>query len=70
MSDTTYEQARRDFMRDNPDLYEYIRSRISARVMNEAGDLVSGATTGHSAANRCYAAASRHSARIEGDHRD
>ena len=50
------EQARRDFMQENPNLYNYIRAHVSTRVMDEAASLASGAVDGHGAANRCYAA--------------
>lgn len=46
------EQDRRDFMRENPDLYAYIKARESAKALDEAGDAISGA---HEAANRVWA---------------
>lgn len=53
------EQDRRDFMRDNPDLYRYIEARVAAREIKSAGDIVSGAIDGHSAANRVWSISSR-----------
>lgn len=42
------EQSRRDFMRDNPDLYKYIALRESAKALESAGDNIS---SYHGAAN-------------------
>lgn len=51
------EQDRRDFKQANPDLYEYIQAHEIARALDSAGDTVSGAIDGHSAANRMWARA-------------
>lgn len=44
------EQARRNFMREDPELYAYIQARVVARALDSA----SGAETGHGAANRVW----------------
>lgn len=49
------EQRRRDLMRSDPLLYDYISARIAARELKRAGDTVSGARDGHGAANRLWA---------------
>lgn len=48
------EQARRNFMRDNSELYAYIEARVVARELDRAGDTASGAEDGHGAANRIW----------------
>lgn len=67
---TGIEQRRRDLMRDQPDLYDYIETLTEARTYKVAGDLASGATDGHGAANRCYrraASYARRSAEMRAD---
>lgn len=51
------EQARRNFMREDPELYAYIQARVVARALDSAGDSASGAETGHGAANRVWSLA-------------
>lgn len=53
------EQARRNFMRDDPELYAYIEARIAARELKRAGDDASGASDNYGAANRVYANSAR-----------
>lgn len=48
------EQARRNFMRDDPELYAYIEARIAARELNRAGGDAGGATDQYGAANRVW----------------
>lgn len=50
------EQARRDFMRDYPDLYRYVALREQAKALGSAGDRISGH---HEAANAVWAEAAR-----------
>lgn len=49
------EQARRNFMRDDPDLYAYIEARVAARELKRAGGDASGALDNYGAANRVWA---------------
>ena len=51
------EQARRNLMHDDPELYAYIEARIAAREVKRAGDSASGALDGYGAANRVWALA-------------
>jgi hypothetical protein len=53
------EQARRDLMRDDRELYDYIEARVAARELKRAGDDASGAVDGYGAANRVWALAAR-----------
>lgn len=53
------EQARRDLMRDDRELYAYIEARVIARELKRAGGDASGALDGHGAANRIWANAGR-----------
>lgn len=53
------EQARRDFMRSDPELYAYIEARVAARELKRAGGDASGAQDGYGAANRVWAESGR-----------
>lgn len=59
------EQARRDFMRDNRTLYDYLEARLQARTWGDAGDTASGAEDEYAASNRCYAQEGRFTKRSE-----
>lgn len=48
------EQARRNLMRDDPQLYAYLEARVAARELKRAGDDASGSIDGYGAANRVY----------------
>lgn len=54
------EQARRNFMREQPELYAYIEARLVARTWKDAGDITSGACDQYGASNRCYKQAGRY----------
>lgn len=60
------EQARRNFMRDDRELYDYIEARVVARALKTAGDEASGAAGKYDAANRVYALAARWEAKWRG----
>ena len=48
------EQARRDLKGTDPDLYAYIAAVECAKAFDSAGDTVSGANDGPTAANRLW----------------
>jgi hypothetical protein len=48
------EQQRRDFKAAEPDLYAYITAHEGARILDSAGDTLSGASDGPQAANRLW----------------
>lgn len=48
------EQARRNFMHDDPELYQYIEARVAARELDRAAGDASGALNNYGAANRIY----------------
>ena len=54
---TPMEQARRDLKGSNPDFYAYISAFEAQKILDQAGDTVSGASDGHGAANRLWALA-------------
>lgn len=53
------EQARRNMMRDDRELYEYIEARIAARELDRAGDDCGGALNEYGAANRVWSLSAR-----------
>ena len=53
------EQRRRDLKAADPDLYEYIRFFEGSKWLDGAGDSISGAMSGHGAANRVWGMAAR-----------
>jgi hypothetical protein len=53
------EQARRNLMRDDPELYGYIEARVAARELNRAGGDAGGAADNYGAANRVWALSGR-----------
>lgn len=53
------EQARRDLMRTDRELYDYIEARVAARELNRAGGDASGATDNYGAANRVWSLSAR-----------
>lgn len=53
------EQARRNFMRDDPELYAYIEARVAARELNRAGGDASNAADNYGAANNVWAVSAR-----------
>lgn len=53
------EQARRNLMRDDPELYAYIEARIAARELKRAGGDASGAADNYGAGNRVWALSAR-----------
>lgn len=48
------EQARRNLMRDDPELYRYIEARVAARELKRAAGDASGAVDQYGASNRIY----------------
>jgi hypothetical protein len=56
------EQDRRDFMRENPNLYAYIALREAAKALDTTGDAISGH---HAAANAVWRASATVRARYE-----
>jgi hypothetical protein len=48
------EQRRRDFKTAEPELYAYITAHEGARILDSAGDTLSGARDGPQAANRLW----------------
>lgn len=48
------EQRRRDFKVAEPDLYAYITAHEGARILDSAGDTLSGASSGPMAASRLW----------------
>lgn len=53
------EQARKNLMREDPELYAYIEACVAMRELDKAGDMVSGALDGHGAANLVWQFASQ-----------
>lgn len=53
------EQARRDLMRTDRELYDYIEARVAARELDRAGGDASGAIDNYGAANRIWASSAR-----------
>lgn len=60
------EQDRRDFKRDHPALYEYVMCVEIAKALKTAGDIASGAESGHDAANGVWSIESSVRRRAEG----
>lgn len=56
------EQRRRDFMREQPELYQYILDLQTARVLDQAGDAASGSS--HRLANWFWRQAGEATARM------
>lgn len=53
------EQARRNFMRDDPELYAYIEARVAARELDRAAGDASGALDNYGASSRVYVLSAR-----------
>lgn len=56
---SSIEIERRKFMTARRDLYDYIEALVAAREWERAGDTVSGASDGYSAANRAWSESHR-----------
>jgi hypothetical protein len=63
---TTFEAARRAFKQQSPGLYHYIAAVEAAKVLDSAGDRVSGLATGHAAATTLWLDAGAYKSRSRG----